>query len=79
MDREGRLGFTLFETGARIGTLNFMLGDQLLAKVDADLLDRRLCVVFLGHAIDLHLAGLLTVDEMHDENLFVARSHALLP
>jgi hypothetical protein len=54
--------------------LNLTLGNQLLAEGDANLLDRRLRVVFLGHAIDRHLAEFLAVDEMHDEDFFVARS-----
>jgi hypothetical protein len=59
------------EAGIGVGAINLLLGDELVAQHNADRVDRRARVVFLGHAIDGDFSHLFAIDDMDNEHFLV--------
>lgn len=70
-DVANALAFDPLESAGRVGHFDILLDDQFIAKHDANSVDGRACVVFLGHTVDRDFAHFLAVDEVHNEDFFV--------
>jgi hypothetical protein len=60
------------EPGLRSGTNDLPLIDETVAEHDANVLEGRTRIIFLGHAIDRGFFQLFAVNEIDDEDFFMA-------
>jgi hypothetical protein len=67
------LAFDPGETRVGSRTLDVVLGDEAIAKHDANVLQGSACVILLGHPIDRGFFHFFAINEIDDEDFFMAR------